>query len=134
MTSLSITWRISRLTPDCVLVELRQIVSEIVKSSPGATHRARLRKASRALRLPIGRVNDWWLGEVRRVEAIEAFTLLYYAEQLEQVAEADRDYRRQRRRYLAAVRPSPGAGGGAAVAPAVLPRARPARAGMRAPA
>jgi hypothetical protein len=127
MTSLSITWRISRLTPDCVLVELRQIVSEIVKSSPGATHRARLRKASRALRLPIGRVNDWWLGEVRRVEAIEAFTILYYAEQLEQVAEADR-------RYLAAVRPSPGAGGGAAVAPAVLPRARPARAGMRAPA
>jgi hypothetical protein len=68
----------TKFTADPVLAELRDQVKRLVEVCPGATVRARLRYAARLLRLPIGRVADWYYGEVRRVEAHEADQIRYY--------------------------------------------------------
>lgn len=133
MTTLSINLEIAALTPDVVTATLTGIVRQVVTLSPGATVRARQRKAARSLRLPIGRVSDWWNGRVRRVEAHELLRIIYYAGQLDRVAEADRDYRRARRRALqdlaAAGGAAPGDRGAAAARDRTPPPGGAARAG-----
>ena len=54
------------------LAELGGLVKDTVKAAPGERVADRIAAAARALRLPRGRVEDWWYGEVRRVEAHEA--------------------------------------------------------------
>ncbi|MGD9613772.1 MAG: hypothetical protein AB7H90_01095 [Alphaproteobacteria bacterium] len=60
---------------DAVRSELTEDVKYTVRHSPGETVKARIRSAARALGLPMGRVQDYWYGEVRRVEAHEAIQI-----------------------------------------------------------
>jgi hypothetical protein len=62
-------------TADTVRSELTENVKDTVRHSPGETVKARLRSAARFLGLPMGRVQDYWYGEVRRVEAHEAMQI-----------------------------------------------------------
>ncbi len=59
-------------TAEAVRAELTGTVKDTVRASPGETVKARLRAAARFLGLPTGRVQDYWHGEVRRIEAHEA--------------------------------------------------------------
>ncbi len=65
--------------PAVLLAELRELVKATVRRSPGLNVRERLRAAARVLRLPVGRVTDWYYGEVRRVEAHEADAIRQFA-------------------------------------------------------
>jgi hypothetical protein len=70
--------QVRRFTAEAVIDKLRLEVRQTVAASPGATTRARLRSSARLLRLPIGRLADWFYGEVRRVEAQEADQIRHY--------------------------------------------------------
>jgi hypothetical protein len=110
----------SRFTAEAVIADLTLEVRQTVADAapPSATVRARLRSAARLLRLPIGRVADWFYGEVRRVEAHEADQIRHYAaEQRKKLRDAERREARLRVRLLAA-------GGGAAAAGGAAARRR----------
>jgi hypothetical protein len=62
-------------TADSVRSDLTECVKDTVRNSPGETVKGRLRSAARFLGLPIGRVQDFWYGEVRRIEAHEAIQI-----------------------------------------------------------
>jgi hypothetical protein len=55
-----------------LLADLGELVKGTVRRSPGLKVQDRITAAARTLRLPRSRVEDWWYGEVRRVEAFEA--------------------------------------------------------------
>lgn len=62
-----------------LLAELGELVKSTVRHSPGLKVRDRITNAARVLTLPRGRVEDWWYGEVRRVDAFEAEQIRRYA-------------------------------------------------------
>lgn len=81
---------------ETVNAELIGAVKETVSASPGATVKARLRAAARFIGLPIGRVQDYWYGEVRRIEAHEAELIRARARQakLAKLARLEAEYRK----------------------------------------
>jgi hypothetical protein len=62
-----------------LLADLRELVNGTVRRSPGLTVQERIANAATTLRLPRSRVADWWYGEVRRVEAFEAYKIERHA-------------------------------------------------------
>lgn len=67
------------LNAQILLAELRELVKSTVRHSPGLIVQDRITAAARMLHLPRSRVEDWYYGEVRRVEAHEAETIREYA-------------------------------------------------------
>lgn len=87
-----------------VRTELSAAVRDLVASTPGATVKARLRAAARALGLPTGRVTDFYYREVRRVEAHEADRIRYRAAEAKRremwLAQLEAEYQQRRAEFL----------------------------------
>ena len=62
-----------------LLADLRELVNGTVRRSPGLTVQDRITAAAITLRLSRSRVADWYYGEVRRVEAFEAYEIERHA-------------------------------------------------------
>jgi hypothetical protein len=90
-------------TAEGVRAELTARIRETVKASPGDTVKARLRSAARMIGLPVGRIQDYWHGEVRRIEAHEADQIRHRAwiAKQQRIAKLEADYRELRRELLA---------------------------------
>lgn len=115
-----------------LLADLGELVKSTIRRSPGLTVQDRITAAARVLRLPRSRVEDWWHGEVRRVEAWEYVTIHTYAPRARE-SELRRMERQleQLRAEMAQMAPLDG------IRPAALPRLRRrrgARKGSAAPA
>ena len=83
-------------TAEAVRLEMSDRVQDVVRRSPGETVKARLNAAARVLGLSVGRVGDFFYGEVRRVEAHEAEQIRANHEvaKQQQLARAEAEYRR----------------------------------------
>lgn len=87
-------------TAEAVRDELTGNVKALVDSAPGATVKERLRSAARYLGLPFSRVQDYWHGEVRRIEAHEADQIRAYYQAAQELIEARQAYDQLRRDFL----------------------------------
>jgi len=87
-------------TAEAVRDELTANIKELVGASPGGTVKERLRSAARYLGLPFSRVQDYWHGEVRRIEAHEADQIRAYYKAAKELIEARADYERRRQEFL----------------------------------
>lgn len=90
-------------TAEAVRAELTAHVKDTVRSSPGDTVKERLRSAARVLGIPFGRVQDYWHGEVRRIEAHEADRIRHRAAEAKRarLARLEAEYRALRAELVA---------------------------------
>jgi hypothetical protein len=63
-------------TAIAVNAELRRLVVETIDAGERSSVRSRIREAAKLLGMPFGRVRRYQYGEVRRIEAHEAFNII----------------------------------------------------------
>jgi len=82
-------------TAAAVSEEITSAVKVLVKASPGLSVKERLRTLARHIGLPVGRVADYWYGEVRCPPAHEADLIRAYYKAADELVNAKAEHEKR---------------------------------------